>query len=59
MLAGVCAVPVVLVRALSVSCLVNAVQARGVGPASGARSPVGVPRLVEQELEEVGLVCSG
>ena len=32
---------------------------QGEGPASGGRSLAGVSRLVEQELEEVGLLCRG
>ena len=59
MLAGVCAVSVVLVRAVLVSCLVDGVQARGGGPVSGGMSRGGFSRLVEQEFEEVGLVRLG
>ena len=59
MLAGVCAVSVVLVRAVSVSCLVDGVQARGQGPVLGGMSPGGLSRLVEQEFEELGLVRRG
>ena len=59
MLAGVSAVSVVLVRALSVSCLVDGVQARGGGSVSGGMLQVGFSRLVEQEFEEVALVYRG
>ena len=59
MLTGVCVVPVVLVCAVSVFCAVDGAWVGGGGPASGGRSLGGVSRLVEQEFEEVGLVCLG
>ena len=59
MLAGVCAVSVVLVRAGSLSCLMDGVRARRGGPVSVGMPRGGFSRLVEQEFEEVGLVRRG
>ena len=59
MLACVCAVLVLLMRAVLVSCLPDGSRARGGGPVSGCMSRVGVSLLLEQEFEEVGQVRRG
>ena len=59
MLAGVCMVLVVLVCVLVVSCAFDGAWTGRRGPASGGRWLGGVLRLVEQDFEEVGLVCWG
>ena len=59
MLAGVCAVSVVVVRAVLVSCLMDGVRARGGGAVSGGMSRRGFSWLVQQEFEEVGPVRWG
>ena len=59
MLVGVCAVFVVVMRVVLVSCVVHGAWAEGGGPAPDGRPLRRVSGLVEQEFGEVGLVCWG
>ena len=59
MLAGVCVVPVVLVRVAVALCSVDGVRPGGEGRGPDVGLLQGALWLVEQQFAEVGLVCPG